>query len=513
MVLVETVAAVQLKNITKRFGKVIANNSVSLDINRGEILSLLGENGSGKTTLMNMLAGIYFPDEGEILVNGKPVTIASPKDAFDNGIGMIHQHFKLVDVFTAAENIVLGLEEEGKLDLKAAAAKITEICGKYGFQIDPNKKIYDMSVSEKQTVEIVKVLYRGAEILILDEPTAVLTPQETDRLFDVMRNMKADGKSMVIITHKLHEVMDVSDRVAVLRKGKYIGDVATSETNPQALTDMMVGHAVTLNINRPEPKNPIPRLTVNGLTVYDALGVKRLDNVSFTAMGGEILGIAGIAGSGQKELLESIAGLQPLAPGASITYCPMGSDSCTELVGKTPLQIKQAGVSLAFVPEDRLGMGLVGTMGMTGNMLLRSYRKGKGIFTDRKSPKKLAEEVLHELDVVTPNVNFPVRRLSGGNVQKVLVGREIAQEPSVLMTAYAVRGLDINTSYTIYNLLTEQKMKGVAVVYVGEDLDVLLELCDRILVLCGGQVSGIVDARTTTKEEVGLLMTRFKKEA
>ena len=512
MVLVETVAAVQLKNITKRFGKVIANNSVSLDINRGEILSLLGENGSGKTTLMNMLAGIYFPDEGEILVNGTPVTIASPKDAFDNGIGMIHQHFKLVDVFTAAENIVLGLEEEGKLDLKAAAAKITEICEKYGFQIDPNKKIYDMSVSEKQTVEIVKVLYRGAEILILDEPTAVLTPQETDRLFDVMRNMKADGKAMVIITHKLHEVMDVSDRVAVLRKGKYIGDVATSETNPQALTDMMVGHAVTLNINRPEPKNPTPRLTVNGLTVYDALGVKRLDNVSFTAMGGEILGIAGIAGSGQKELLESIAGLQPLAPGASITYCPMGSDSCTELVGKTPLQIKQAGVSLAFVPEDRLGMGLVGTMGMTGNMLLRSYRKGKSIFTDRKAPKKLAEEVLHDLDVVTPNVNFPVRRLSGGNVQKVLVGREIAQEPSVLMTAYAVRGLDINTSYTIYNLLTEQKMKGVAVVYVGEDLDVLLELCDRILVLCGGQVSGIVDARTTTKEEVGLLMTRFKKE-
>ena len=512
MVLVETVAAVQLKNITKRFGKVIANNSVCLEINRGEILSLLGENGSGKTTLMNMLAGMYFPDEGEILVNGKPVTIASPKDAFNYGIGMIHQHFKLVDVFTAAENIVLGLEEEGKLDLKAAAAKITQICEKYGFQIDPNKKIYDMSVSEKQTVEIVKVLYRGAEILILDEPTAVLTPQETDRLFEVMRNMKADGKAMVIITHKLHEVMDVSDRVAVLRKGKYIGDVATSETNPQALTDMMVGHAVTLNINRPDPKDPTPRLTVSGLTVYDALGVKRLDNVSFTAMGGEILGIAGIAGSGQKELLESIAGLQPLAPGASITYCPLNSDTCTELVGKTPLQIKQAGVSLAFVPEDRLGMGLVGTMGMTGNMLLRSYRKGKSIFTDRKAPKKLAEEVLHELDVVTPNVNFPVRRLSGGNVQKVLVGREIAQEPSVLMTAYAVRGLDINTSYTIYNLLTEQKMKGVAVVYVGEDLDVLLELCDRILVLCGGQVSGIVDGRTTTKEEVGLLMTRFKKE-
>ena len=516
MVFVETVAAVQLRNITKRFGKVVANNNVSLDINKGEILSLLGENGSGKTTLMNMLAGIYFPDEGEILVDGKPVTIASPKDAFDNGIGMIHQHFKLVDVFTAAENIVLGLEDEGKLDLKAAAAKINGICEKYGFQIDPNKKIYDMSVSEKQTVEIVKVLYRGAQILILDEPTAVLTPQETDRLFDVMRNMKADGKAMIIITHKLHEVMDVSDRVAVLRKGEYIGDVQTKDTSPQALTDMMVGHAVTLNIDRPGPKDPTPRLTVKNVTVYDAMGVKRLDDVTFTAMGGEILGIAGIAGSGQKELLESIAGLQPMQPGASIRYRAMGTpdgDPGVELVGKTPLQIKRSGVSLAFVPEDRLGMGLVGSMGMTGNMLLRSYRKGHGVFTDRKAPKKLAEEVLAELDVVTPGVNFPVRRLSGGNVQKVLVGREIAQEPSVLMTAYAVRGLDINTSYTIYNLLTEQKMKGVAVVYVGEDLDVLLELCDRILVLCGGQVSGIVDARTTTKEEVGLLMTRFKKEA
>ena len=516
MVFVETVAAVQLRNITKRFGKVVANNSVSLDINRGEILSLLGENGSGKTTLMNMLAGIYFPDEGEILVNGQPVTIASPKDAFDYGIGMIHQHFKLVDVFTAAENIVLGLEEEGKLDLKAAATKINSICEKYGFQIDPNKKIYDMSVSEKQTVEIVKVLYRGADILILDEPTAVLTPQETDRLFDVMRNMKADGKAMIIITHKLHEVMDVSDRVAVLRKGEYIGDVLTKDTSPQALTDMMVGHAVTLNIDRPEPKDPTPRLEVEHVTVFDAMGVKRLDDVTFTAMGGEILGIAGIAGSGQKELLEAIAGLQPMQSGASIRYRPIGhpeDKDGVELVGKTPLQIKRSGVSLAFVPEDRLGMGLVGSLGMTGNMLLRSYRKGHGIFTDRKAPKKLAEEVMEELDVVTPSVNFPVRRLSGGNVQKVLVGREIAQEPSVLMTAYAVRGLDINTSYTIYNLLTEQKMKGVAVVYVGEDLDVLLELCDRILVLCGGQVSGIVDARTTTKEEVGLLMTRFNKEA
>lgn len=511
MIHLEQLNAVQMKNITKRFGPVAANDGINLEIHKGEVLSLLGENGSGKTTLMNMLAGIYFPDEGEIEVDGKPVTIRSPKDAFGVGIGMIHQHFKLVDVFTAAENIVLGLDDEGGLDLKAAAGKITAICEKYGFNIDPNKKVYDMAVSEKQTVEIVKVLYRGAQILILDEPSAVLTPQETDRLFDVMRNMRADGKAMVIITHKLNEVMAVSDRVAVLRKGKFIGDVATKDTSPQELTEMMVGHAVSLNIDRPMPVNPTPRLKVQNLTVLDEMGVKRLDNVSFTAMGGEILGIAGIAGSGQRELLEAIAGLQPVSPDAHIRYTPIEGNPI-QLVGKTPLQIKKAGVSLAFVPEDRLGMGLVGSMGMTGNMLLRSYRSGMVGFTDRKSPKKLAEDVMTQLEVVTPNVNTPVRRLSGGNVQKVLVGREIAQHPSVLMTAYAVRGLDINTSYTIYNLMTEQKMKNVAVIYVGEDLDVLLELSDRILVLCGGQVSGIVDARTTTKEEVGLLMTRFEKE-
>ena len=502
----ESVSAIELRHITKRFGQVVANDSIDLVLNRGEILSLLGENGSGKTTLMNMLSGIYYPDEGEILVGGESVSITSPKDAFRYGIGMIHQHFKLVDVFTAAENIVLGLDEGGRLDMKQINAKVKAICDKYGFDIDPTQKIYDMSVSQKQTVEIIKVLYRGADILILDEPTAVLTPQETRNLFAVLRNMRNDGKSIVIITHKLHEVMELSDKVAVLRKGKYIGTVNTAETNPQALTEMMVGHAVTLNIDRPLYDNPQPRLQLSGITCYDADGVKRLDNITFTAVGGEILGIAGVAGSGQRELLECIAGLQPVADG-SIVYTPEGKDA-TNLVGKTPLEIRRAGVAMAFVPEDRLGMGLVGSMGMTGNMMLRSWQNGKGVFLNRKAPYELADQIWRDLQVVAPNTEFPVRRMSGGNVQKVLVGREIASAPSVLMTAYAVRGLDINTSYTIYNLLTEQKMKGVAVVYVGEDLDVLLELCDRILVLCGGQVSGIVDARTTTKEEVGLLMTR-----
>lgn len=498
--------AIEMRGITKRFGQVVANDSIDLTINKGEILALLGENGSGKTTLMNMLSGIYQPDEGEIFKEGERIFIRSPREAFEYGIGMIHQHYKLIEVFTAAQNIILGLDE-GKMDLRKTNERVAEICGRYGFEIDLSKKVYDMSVSQKQTVEIVKVLYRGADILILDEPTAVLTPQETQKLFKVLMNMKKDGKAIIIITHKLHEVMEVSDKVSVLRKGKYIGTVNTSETNPQALTDMMVGHAVTLNIDRPLYPNPEKKLIVEGLTCIDDEGVKKLDNVSFEAYSGEILGVAGISGSGQKELLEAITGLYPVKNGSIRFVKDDGSE--TELVGKTPMKIRETGIGMAFVPEDRLGMGLVGSMGMTGNMMLRSWKNGKGALLKKKEPENLANDVWKELDVVTPGINYPVRRLSGGNVQKVLVGREIAGNPAVLMTAYAVRGLDINTSYTIYNLLTEQKMKGVAVVYVGEDLDVLIELADRILVLCGGQVAGCVDARTATKEEIGLMMTQF----
>ena len=502
------VAAVQMRDITKSFGSVKANDKVWLDIYKGEILALLGENGSGKTTLMNMLSGIYFPDEGQIFVDGREVVIRSPKDAFDLGIGMIHQHFKLVDVLTAAENIILGLPGKGRLDIKAVAAKVKEISERYGFEVDPMQKVYDMSVSQKQTVEIVKVLYRGADILILDEPTAVLTPQETDKLFAVLRNMRDDGKAIVIITHKLHEVEDLSDRVAILRHGHFVGDMPTKKTNAGEMTNMMVGRPVVLNIERPEPVNPEPRLEVSHLTVHDEEGVKKLDDVSFTAYAGEILGIAGISGSGQKELLEAIAGLHR-AEGGSITYIEPGTGAREELVGKDPRDISDMGVALSFVPEDRLGMGLVGDMDLADNMMLRSFRRGRGFFTDRKSPHKLAERVVEELEVNTPSIETPVRRLSGGNVQKVLVGREISSAPTVLLTAYAVRGLDINSSYTIYDLINKQKERGVAVVYVGEDLDVLLELADRILVLCGGKVSGIIPGRGATKRRVGLMMTRL----
>ena len=501
--------AIELRNISKTFGSIRANKNVSLTVNNGEILSLLGENGSGKTTLMNMISGIYFPDAGHILIDGKEVVIRSPRDAFDYKIGMIHQHFKLVDIFTAAENIVLGLEEKGKFNIKEIEKRVSEISSKYGFDIDPSKKIYEMSVSEKQTVEIIKVLYRGANILILDEPTAVLTPQETGKLFDVLRRMKEDGKAIVIITHKLHEVLAISDKVSVLRKGEYIGTVNTAETDESQLTEMMVGKKISLNIDREDPGEAQDRLEVKGIDYENSDGVKILDDVSFTARSGEILGIAGISGSGQKELLESIAGLCKLDGGEIIYHNPKTGKE-DNLRDKTPVQIKELGVRLSFVPEDRLGMGLVGNMDIIDNMMLRSYKKGKTAFVDRKKPRDLAEKIIKDLEVVTPGANTPIRRLSGGNIQKVLVGREIAAAPTVLMVAYPVRGLDINSSYLIYRLLNEQKEKGVSIIFVGEDLDVLVELCDRILVLSSGRVTGIVDARNTTKEELGLLMTGMK---
>ena len=600
----ENQTALQFVNISKAFGHKIANKNVSLDLRKGEILAVLGENGSGKTSLMNTAVGIYYPDEGQIFVNGEEASIHSPADAYNYHIGMIHQHFKLVDVFTAKENVVLGLtkedykkqeeatrakedaklekiREEGrepsKKELKAHDKKIKEskaynledakrriikICKKFGFEVDPDKKVYEMSVSEKQTLEIVKALYKGVDILILDEPTAVLTPQETRKLFAVLRSMASQGKSIIIITHKLNEVLEISDRVSVLRKGEYAGTVVTKETNEKELTELMVGRKIELSIDRPPVKKPHDRLFVNGLTYTNRENIKALDDVSFVARGGEILGIAGIAGNGQRELLEGIAGLIRLDSGNVVFHNPKKNqpvtffhknikqireladegafydantkerinlkqvsnkkikemvekeeilfyeDEIIDLKNKKPIEIRNLGIKLSFVPEDRLGMGLVGNMDLIDNMMLRSFRKGHSIFVNRKKPQHLAEEIVDELEVVTPNLKTPVRNLSGGNIQKLLVGREISSSPKVLMVAYPVRGLDIKSSYTIYDLLNKQKERGTAVVFVGEDLDVLLALSDRILVLSGGKVAGIVDARTTTKEEIGLLMTK-----
>ena len=492
--------AIELKKITKTFGKVIANKNVNLNVKKGEILSLLGENGSGKTTLMNMISGIYFPDKGHIYVNGKEVVIKSPKDAFDNGIGMIHQHFKLVDIFSAAENIILGMNDEKRLNIKQVNQKVSEIANRYGFDIDPKKKVYDMSVSEKQTVEIIKVLYRGANIIILDEPTAVLTPQEIEKLFKILRAMKEDGKSIVIITHKLNEVLEISDRVSILRKGEYVGTVDTASTTEKELTEMMVGKKIELKINRAKTDFDKPLLEIRDLVVNADDGSKAIKNVSFYIRGGEMLGIAGISGCGQKELCEAIAGIRPVASG-QITH------KGESIIGLRPKAIIEKGISMSFIPEDRLGMGLAPSFSITDNMMLKNYGEAKGIFVDRKKARREAEELIERLQVVTPSTEAPIRRLSGGNVQKVLVGREIGSDPNVIVTAYPVRGLDINSSYAIYDILNEQKKKGVGILFVGEDLDVMLALCDKILVLCHGEVMGVVHAAKTTKEKLGLMMT------
>lgn len=525
-----TQVAIELKNITKTFGDVVANKNVNLKLFKHEVLAILGENGSGKTTLMNMISGIYAPDSGSIFIDGKEVFIKSPIDAFKYKIGMIHQHFKLVDVFTAAENIVLGVND--KYSLKTVNARVKEIADKYGFTIDPKKKIHEMSVSEKQTVEIIKVLYRGADILILDEPTAVLTPQETEKLFNVIRKMRDDGKSIIIITHKLNEVLAISDKVTVLRKGEYITTVDTKDTTEKALTEMMVGKKIDLHIERSKTDFDRPLLEIRDLCVKSDDGAEAIKDVNFYIRGGEILGVAGVAGCGQKELCEAIAGLRPLK--GQIMH------KGESIVGLPPKTIIEKGVSMSFIPEDRLGMGLAPSFSITDNMMLKTYNERefhippvkqketdnnfvagakKALnavtgtinkacpFVDRKSAREQANDLIEKLQIVTPSSETPVRRLSGGNVQKVLVGREIESAPNVIITAYPVRGLDINSSYTIYNILNEQKEKGTGILFIGEDLDVMLALCDKIMVLCHGKNMGIVHANKTTKEELGLMMT------
>ena len=490
---------IEMKGITKTFGSVVANKDVDLTLRQGEILALLGENGSGKTTLMNMLSGIYQPDRGQILMDGIPVTINSPEDSKRLGIGMVHQHFKLVDVFSAADNIWMGKEKAGIGLNRARYGEIGEMAKKFGFDIDPRKKVRNMAVSEKQTLEIIKVLYYGAKVIILDEPTAVLTVQEIDKLFAVLRKMKEEGHS-IIITHKLNEVMDISDRVAILRKGEYITTVDTARTNEQELTEWMVGRKIDLNIERPVVEKTRPLLEVRDLTIKNDEGAVAIDKVSFYIRGGEILGVAGIAGCGQKELCEAIAGLRPIQSGLMI-------HKGDNIVGLPPKAILEKGISMSFIPEDRLGMGLAPSMSITDNMLLKNYGENKGPFVDRKAGRAAAQQVIEQLGVVTPSTETPVRRLSGGNVQKVLLGREIKAGPNVLITAYPVRGLDINSSYAIYHILNQQKQDGVGILFVGEDLDVMLALCDKIMVLCHGKVMGVVHAHKTTKEELGLMMT------
>lgn len=493
---------VTLEGICKSFGSVKANQNINFNVREGEIHALLGENGSGKSTLMNILSGIYQPDSGHIELYGKRVSFSSPKESIAAGIGMVHQHFKLVDVLTAKENIDAGSRDGGFFTgTKKLYERILNIENKYGLKLDPGKKVYNMSVSEKQTCEILKVLYRGAKILILDEPTAVLTPQEITVLFDILRTMKAQGCSIVIITHKLCEVLEISDRCTILRKGQSITTVETANTNAAELTELMVGHPISLDIDRPETDKKLihPLLSVNNLTVLNGEKLKALDGVSFELNAGEILGVAGIAGSGQKELCETIAGLDKVSDG-EIIY--KGSS----IVGMTPRDIIKKGITMSFIPEDRLGMGLVGSMSVIDNVLLKSYQNMPGIFMNRNEGLRLADDIIERFEISTPSAYHEVKKLSGGNIQKVLLGREISLNPELIVTAYPVRGLDIGASYKIYDVLNEQKQKGVGVLFIGEDLDVLLSISDRIMVLHEGKVMGIVNAKETNKQQLGMLM-------
>ena len=493
--------AIEMRRISKSFGSAQANKDIDLTVQGGEIHALLGENGAGKSTLMNMLSGIYRPDSGSIFVNGKEARFASPKESIAWGIGMIHQHFKLVDVMTAADNIALGGGTGFFSNKRKLERRVVELSDKYGLDINPRKKVYEMSVGEKQTLEIIKVLFRGARILIMDEPTAVLTPQEIDRLFAIIRNMKEEGCAVVIITHKLGEVMEISDRITVLRRGESIGTLVTRETEVPTLIEMMVGRRVDLSIKREEAPagEAVPLLRADAVTVIDSDKKAALDGVSFELSGGEILGVAGVAGSGQKELCETIAGLQAAEKGR-IYF------EGENILGKTPRDIIRLGIRMGFIPEDRLGMGLVGSMDIVHNIILKEYQNQKGLVLRRGPSAEKAKKIVDRLDILTPSIYTPVSKLSGGNIQKVLLGREIDSDPKVLITAYPVRGLDIGASYRIYDLLNEQKSKGVGVIFIGEDLDVLIELCDRIIVLSGGRVTGVLNAARASKEEIGFLM-------
>ncbi|MBC2582505.1 ABC transporter ATP-binding protein [Clostridium sp. DJ247] len=490
---------ISVKGITKVFGKVVANNNVDFSVKAGEIHAFLGENGAGKSTLMNMLSGVYTPDSGSIYIRDKEVKFTSPKDAIKAGVGMIYQHFKLVESMTAKQNILLGQESKMFIDFNKTTSKIKDICSRFALDVDLQKYVYDMSVGERQNLEILKVLYRGANILILDEPTSVFTPQETKKLFNIMEKMKKEGCAVIFITHKMDEVMEIADRITILRKGETVCTVNKTETNPKNLTELMVGKEMDLFIDRVEREPGEVVLKVSNLNVLGNDNVKLLKDASFEIREGEVLGVAGIAGCGQKELCEAITGMCKVHSGEIIF-------EGENLAGKSSKEIIQKGISISFIPEDRLGMGLVGSMNIIDNLLLKDYKKQKGMFVNRKGLIDKSKELVEKLEVKTPGIYHPIRYLSGGNIQKILLGRELSLNPKLIVMAYPVRGLDINTCYTIYNLINEEKKKGTSILFVGEDLDVLIKLCDRIMVLNSGNITGVVDAKEATKEKLGLLM-------
>ena len=498
--------AVRMVGIVKRFPGVLANDQVDLDVRCGEVHALLGENGAGKSTLMSILSGLYYPDAGQILIHGRPATIHSPRDAIRLGIGMVHQHFMLVPVMTVAENVVLGLRQPRFfLDLSKTERQLAELATRYGLRVDPRAHIWQLSVGEQQRVEILKMLYRGAEILILDEPTAVLTPQEVDDLFATLRRMASEGHAIIIISHKLDEVEAIADRVTVLRKGRKVATVERTQVSKAELARMMVGREVLFDLE----KEPL----LAGEVILEACdvhalgdkGLPALRGVSLAVRAGEILGIAGVAGNGQRELAEALTGMRPCKSGC-IRVCGRETTNCS------PRQAIACGVG--HVPEDRLGTGLVPNLSVADNLILKAYRTDelmRGPFLDPQAIRTFARDLVTRFDVSTASLESAVKTLSGGNLQRVLLAREISCRPAVMVAVHPTRGLDIGATEAVHNLLLELRRQGTGILLISEDLDELLALSDRLIVLYEGQVMGEVPTREAHIEEIGLMMAGTRK--
>ncbi|MEM7030924.1 MAG: ABC transporter ATP-binding protein [Chloroflexota bacterium] len=496
------IESMAMKQIVKRFPGVLANDHVDFDVNAGEIHALLGENGAGKSTLMKILFGLYQPDEGQILLNDQPIQIKSPADSIQHGIGMIHQHFMLVNALTVAENVALGLKSsrEPRLDLEEVSERILTLAKQYGLQVDPSARVADLAVGEQQRVEIVKALYRGGALLVLDEPTAVLTPQEVDDLFRIFKQMAEDGHALIFISHKLHEILDLTDRVTVLRDGSVVGTAKTSDVSKEDLAQMMVGREVLLERQRPAVEKGEVALSIDHLHVINQYGTPVLRDVNFDVRYGEIVGVAGVSGNGQRQLAEAIAGLQRIRQGQ------------VNLVGRTvtnlsPAEMLDAGLS--YIPEERMHDGAIKDFSVSENLILQDHSRepySKGIFLNFKAIRHHAQTMIEQFNVKTPSQDTPLKNLSGGNIQKMILARELARQPRVLIAAQPTRGVDIGAMEYIHDQLLKQRSEGLATLLISEDLDEIRNLSDRIVVMFGGEVMGIVNNDEATVEELGLMM-------
>ena len=492
---------VEMRGITKRFPGVLANDSVNLDLRAGEVHALLGENGAGKTTLMSILSGLYQPDAGMVLVEGRPVVFRSPRDAIRAGIGMVHQHFRLVEPFTVAENVILGLERPRfALDLSRVEAEVATLGERHGLKVDPRARIWQLSVGEQQRVEILKMLYRGARVLILDEPTAVLTPQEARELFAVLRQMAASGRAVVFISHKLQEVMEVADRITVLRAGRNVATLASRATSPQELARLMVGREVSVSYDRPRRTPGEVLLSLEGVEAMGDRGLPALRGLSLEVRAGEILGIAGVSGNGQRELAEVICGLRVPVRGAVRV-------AGVDVTGCHPARIIDCGLSL--IPEDRLGTGLIPSLPVCDNVILKAYRRpplSRGAFLQPREIRRFAHDLVEQFAIKVPGLDVAARKLSGGNLQRLLLAREISGKPRVLVAVHPTRGLDVGATAAIHRLLLEQRDGGTAILLISEDLDEIMALSDRVAVMYEGRIVGEVAGGEASLEEVGLMM-------